>query len=576
MAGPHERAACRRHIRDLAEAEKRGFYFDAAEARRRIEFYPDLLTVEVDGQTEKFFLFPVWQFVVGSLFGWKWKASGHRRFREAYIEAGKGSGKTPMAAGIGLSMMLFDDEKSAEVYAAGAKKDQAMILFGDVVKMVAASPMIDRVLQKSGRNPVWQLTHKPSGSIFRPLSQDRKKSGLRVSCGLIDELHEHKDGYTINMLEAGFKGRRQPLLITITNSGFDRTSVCWERHENAIAIAEGLRENDRFFGFVMALDDEDDPLEDEACWAKTNPGLGVTVTEEYLRSRVNDARQIPGREGEVLRLNFCKWTDAEIGWITRATWSKVEAPIVDHWESGKAIVPSLLGAECYVGIDLSFAFDLTAISLAFPDGDKLLVFTEFFTPRETARERERRDNVPYLRWIDAGLIHGTPGKVVRKEYLAARLAELSGLYDIRRAAYDRYRHKELAEEMAELGVDIPWIEHPQGFRRGGELPFPEYMGPDGKPAANPLWMPQSVDDFEGRIIEGRIEIDPSPVTRWQVSSVVIRPDPAGTGGRVFDKRKSIGRIDGIVAKAMAIGVADARFPAEQDLSGFLNRPVIAA
>jgi phage terminase large subunit-like protein len=583
MAGPYVRAAAQRHLNDLEGGAARGLVFDRAAAQRAISFFPDMLKIDgnvIDPETGEetpdaipFVLLPCWQFVVGAIFGWKWKATGRRRYRTAYIEGGKGSAKTPLAAGVGLYMMLADGELSAEIYAAGAKRDQAMILFGDVTKMIDRSPILRRKLAASGKNPVWQWTHRPTGSFFKPLSSDKKKSGQRVYAGLVDELHEHKDRYTIDMLVAGFKGRKQPLLFVITNSGFDRDSVCWEYHDHACAVAEGLREDDTFFSYVMAVDEDDDPLEDESCWEKTNPGIDVTITREYLRSRVNDARMIPGREGEVLRLNFCQWTDAEIGWMTRGTWAACEAPLIEGWKDGAAIAPMFAGAECYMAIDLSFAFDLTALAFIFPEGDQHLAWIEYFTPKDTARERERVDNKPYMKWIDQGLIHGVPGKVVRKEHVASRIAQALDQFDVRRIAFDRYRHKELREEMDELGIHAPWIEHPQGFRRAGQLPFPEFRGADGKAIDNPLWMPDSVEKLETRLIEKLITVHPSPVTRWQVSSVVIRPDPAGTGNRVFDKRKSTGRIDGMVTLAMAEGAADMRLPVN-DLSGFLNRPVM--
>lgn len=579
VAGPYVRAACKRHLDDLKAGPARGLVWDLRAARQAVDFFPDVLTVEEEGDTVPFHLLDWQVFVVGSLFGWKRK-NGRRRFTRAYVEGGKGCGKSPLAAGIGLKMMIADREPKAEVYSAAGKKEQAHILFQDAVSMVDNSPLLKRRLAPSGKNPVWQLTHRPTKSIFRPLSADKQKSGQRVHCGLVDELHEHKDRYTIDMLIAGFKGRRQPLLFIITNSGFDRTSICWEWHENACAVAEGLRQNDRLFSYVMALDPEDDPLEDPGCWVKTNPGLGITITDDYLESQVADAKTIPGRENGVRRLNFCEWTDADQGWMTRHTWMGCEEELVEFTKPGRdrlgggaAVAAGFEEAELYVGLDLSYAFDLSALAFVFPEGDNLLAWIEYFTPLETAAEREKKDSRPYLQWIQEGLIHGVPGKVIRKEHIAARMAEVCSTFDVRWAAYDRYAHKALADEMAEIGVNAPWIEHPQGFRRGGHLPFPKYRGKDGKPVDNPLWMPESVKVLEEEIIEGRLRVQPSPVTRGQVSSVVIRPDPAGTGNRVFDKMRAVGRIDGIVALAMAAGAARMRLPV-MDLSGFLAAPVM--
>jgi phage terminase large subunit-like protein len=606
VAGPSVRNACRRHLEDLETAHLRGFRFDLAKALRAIEFFPDVLTVEIDGKVKPFHLLPWQKFVVGSVFGWVSIETGYRRFDRCYIESGKGSGKTPLMAGIGIYMMLADGELSAEVYCAAAKREQAMIPFTDVVNMVDRSARLTRKLRQIGQNPVWKLTHPPTKSKMQPLSSDKAKSGARVSCGLIDELHEHKDRYTIDMLEAGFKNRKQPLMVVATNAGHDRESICYEWHDHAVAVVEGLRVDEGLFAFVLDLDPDDDPLElvdlipieidvggrlivemIPRCWAKTNPGIGVTVTVDYLRKQVNAAREIPGRENGVRRLNFCQWTDAETTWVTRAAWMKCEENLGEVSE-GKVLVPGLAGAEAYLGLDLSFAFDLTALAFAFPEpivdaageplfgptGEelvRLLCWIEYFTPAHTAAEREKKDKVPYLQWIKNGLVHGVPDKIVRLEYMANRIAQVTGEYDVRWAAFDRYRHKELAQQMAEHGVAVRWIEHPQGFRRGGKLEG--ILGKDGKPIDNPLWMPGSVTQFETRLLDETLRIQPSLVTRWQVSSTVIRKDPAGTGNHVFDKAKATGRIDGIVALAQAIGAAEMRLPV-QDLSGFFRSPVM--
>jgi hypothetical protein len=344
VAGPSVRAACRRHLEDLKTGKERGWRFDLAKAMRAINFFPDVLKIEVDGKVDRFELL-LWQkFVVGSLFGWVSIKTGFRRFDRAYIESGKGSGKTPLMAGIGLYMMLADGELSAEVYAAAAKREQAMRMFTDVVDMVDRSVRLSSMLEQTGKKPVWKLRHRESKSVFQPVSSDKAKSGARVSCGLVDELHEHRDRYTIDMLEAGFKNRKQPLMMVATNAGHDRESICYEWHDHAVAVVEGLRIDEALFAFVLDLDPDDDPLEDEACWPKTNPGIDITVTRDYLRKQVNAAREIPGRENGVRRLNFCQWTDAETTWITRSAWMGCEERMGDV-DKGKVVVPELAGAN---------------------------------------------------------------------------------------------------------------------------------------------------------------------------------------------------------------------------------------
>lgn len=594
MAGPHVRGACRRHLRDLVDGPKRGLRFDPAKAERQFEFFREVLTVLSDGDEVPFELTPSQKFMVGSLFGWLrlveqpgrppvWR----RRFRTAYIETAKGSGKSPLAGGIGLAMMAADGEARAEVYAAATKKDQAQILFQDAVAMWKASDELRERIVPSGVNPVYKLTHPASGSIFKPISSDDGQSGPRPSCALVDEVHEHPNASVINMLRAGFKFRTQPLLVLITNSGHDRKSVCYEYHERAARVCKGEEIDDSFFAYVCALDEGDDPFKDESCWPKANPNLGYTLSWDYLREQVEEARRLPSSQNTCLRLNFCVWTEAESAWMRRGTWSAAEVP-----EAEDVRIEDFAGAECFLATDLSFARDLTACAAVFPDGRDLYLFLDYWTPRETILEREEADGVPYRKWVEAGFMVATPGPVVPLEAVAARLRWYDETFDVAGYAFDKYRHKELETELEDLGLAslvAKMLEHPQGFRRGGLLrdrfgrPI---MTADGKTQAeNPLWMPKSVEALENAIIQAgseeddgspRLRIIPNPVLRWNAAGAVIREDPAGTGGKVFTKLKSKGRIDGLVAAAMAVGLARAPRVKRKSLSGFFSKPVVTS
>jgi phage terminase large subunit-like protein len=295
VTGPHVRNACRRHLADL---ERTDIVYSPESAARALRFFEERLKLS-EGQFENqaFKSAPAQDFIIGSLFGWK-RLDGTRRFRRAYIEQGKGNGKSPLAGGIGLYGLMADDEAGAEIYSAGATKDQAGILFRDAVKMVDKSPSLGQRLKMSGGpGREFNIAYLKTGSFFRPVSRETKKtgSGPRPHFALVDELHEHADGGIIEILERGFKFRRQPLLLMITNSGSDRNSICWSEHEHAVKVAAGDRDakddsaiyvgealDDTTFSYVCALDPGDDPLEDPSCWIKANPLIGVTITEEYL------------------------------------------------------------------------------------------------------------------------------------------------------------------------------------------------------------------------------------------------------------------------------------------------------
>jgi len=492
-----------------------------------------------------------WQcFVVGSLFGWK-NAAGHRRFRRAYLEIAKGNGKSPMAAGIGHYMLTSTGKLRAEVYSAATDRDQAMITFRDAVAMWERSPELHKRMLPSGRNPVWQLTYLKRNSFFKPISSEKKgKSGIRPYCALVDEVHEHRDNSVIEMLRAGTKGNQQALIFEITNSGFDRKSVCRAEHEYTVKVVERAIDNDAFFGFICSLDEGDKPFEDETCWIKANPNLGVSIHPAYIQEQVLEAKGMPSKEALVRRLHFCEWTDAANSWITQSVWSKTEDEDLDERD--------FEGAPCWLGLDLAYTTDLASLAKVFEVADHLYAFVDFWKPIEGLREAADKDGVPYDIWVNNGHLFTTPGKVIKLQPIAERIAEAASLHTLRVLAYDRYRHKELDTDLQDLGIIVPMMEHPQGFRRGGimkDVLGNAVLGDDGKPKENPLWMPDSVQELENAIIEERLTVKLNPVLRWNVASVVIRDDPAGTGNRIMDKRKSTGRIDGAVSLAMAAGAA---------------------
>ena len=550
IAGPHVRDACQRHMRDLEDGPKRGLVWDADAAARFYRFCNTVLRLS-DGQFDgqPFTLEPSQQFICGSLFGWKWATTGKRRFRRAYIEMAKGSGKSPMVGAIGLYGMVSDGEAGAQVYAAGATKEQASILFRDAVGMVDKAPSLDKVIRRSGGpGREYNLAHMKSGSFFRPVSRETKKtgSGPRPHFALVDELHEHPDGGVIEILERGFKFREQPLLIMITNSGSDRKSICWQERKHAVAVSAGEVDDDTTFSYVAALDDADDPFNDPSCWIKANPLLGVTITEEYLAIQVKQAKQIAAKANGIRRLHFCQWTDAESAWISRAMWESVECPDLQ--------VEDFAGKKCWGGLDLSAKVDLTAKALLFDDGmtedskPKFAAFVHGYTPAETLQARAERDGAPYDLWADAGFLTATPGKKTRLDFVAQDLLDDADAYDLDFVAYDNYLIGDFEAILGDMGASLPILDHPQGWNKR------KRETEDGEEIS--LWMPGSVDELETLIMEGRIRVHINPALRSAVMSATFDRSPADL--RRFTKHKATARIDMAVALAMAVGAATAR------------------
>jgi phage terminase large subunit-like protein len=561
IAGPHVRNACRRHLDDLKRSD--GIWFDPDAAAHAYGFFEEVLKLS-EGQFEgqPFHLEPSQAFIIGSLFGWK-RADGRRRFRRAYIEQGKGNGKSPVAGGIGLFGMTAAGEAGAQIYAAAAKREQAGILFSDAVKMVRQSPALAKRLEFSGGpGREFNIAHHGSGSFFRPVSRDTGKtgSGPRPYFVLADEIHELPDRSIIEMLERGFKFRREPLLFMITNSGSDRNSVAWEEHEHAVKVAAGnidalidptyLGEvlDDTTFSYVCALDDGDDPLNDPACWIKANPLLGVTITAEYLTEVVAQARSIPGQLNGILRLHFCVWTDAETAWMTRATLE----PLLADFEPEP-------GAKVWLGLDLSQNRDITALAAVQRTGEKngkpcFDAWVEAWTPGDTLAARTLRDKQPYDVWVRQGFLKAPQGENINFRHVAQALAEYDRDFDVQLVAYDRYAFRRLEEDIAEVGLNLEFVEHPQGGTKRGkptEAMKLAVKSTDREPQG--LWMPGSVRQLEEMMLEGRIRLRRNPVLISAIMSAVIETDR--WDNYWLSKQRALNKIDAAVALCMAVGAS---------------------
>lgn len=550
IAGPDVRAACKRHVKDLKTGHLRGLVWDQEAADRAIGFFEEVLKLNGGEFESKAFKLAPWQaFVVGSLFGW-YTDDGHRRFRKVYIETGKGSGKSPLVAGIGLYGLMADGEQRAEVYAAATKKEQAQILFRDAVAMVNQSPALSSRLVQSGRDEkVWNLFYDTTNSFFKTIAADEGQSGPRPHIGLIDEVHEHKTATVVDMMIAGTKNRKRAMVIMITNSGSDKNTPCGQYHDYGVDVCAGRIDDDRFFAFICSLDKGDNPITDERCWPKVNPSLRFRAPGQregipgyrYLRDQVNGARGMPAKQAKVLRLNFCVWTQAESPWIDWEIWSASQHRLP---------VRLLQGRRAVAGLDLSSTTDLTAFVLLFfptPDDPYWRLMPYFWIPDHDIDEREKRDKVPYRQWIAEGWLETTPGRAVSRLFVLRRMQKICEYFNVERIAYDRWRIEDLIQLQAEHGIVLPELV---GVGQGYQSMGPAVDEFERRLLGTPLEGDVPAQDAE--VIE-QIKHDGNPVMTWNAANAVITHDPANN--RKVDKAKSINRVDGIVAAITATAIS---------------------
>lgn len=537
VAGPHVRAQCARHLKDLREGAKRGLVWNLEESKRAQGFFADVLKLNGgDFEGQSFSLLPWQKFVVGSLFGW-YGVDGYRRFRVAYIETAKGSGKSPLAAGVGMKGLVADSEPRAEIYSAATKKDQAMILFRDAVAMVDQSPELSKRLQKSGTGErCWNLAYMAQGAFFRPISSDDGQSGPRPHIGLIDELHEHKTNTVVEMMRAGTKSRRQAMIFMITNAGHNRMGPCWGYHEYGAKVAAGDVVDEAFFTFICSLDEGDDPFADESCWAKANPSLQDADLPgiKYIREQVVEAKGMPSKESIVRRLNFCQWTDAESPWISGEVWRGAQQDF--DWRD-------LRGRRAVAGLDLSSTTDLTGlVFLVEPieKGEPWKLVPFAWAPEIELQRKEDTDRVPYVRWKAEGYLDTTPGRAISKRNVLQKLSAMCEFFDVLLVGYDRWRIEDLLRMASDEGISLPEMKPVgQGYK-------------DFSPA---------IETFERMLLNGEIVHAGHKVLDWCMSNAVIEQD--GAENRKLSKDKATGRIDLAVAAVMAAGLVNSTVSQEK-------------
>lgn len=550
IAGPLVRLACERHLNDRKHGAKRGLRWDLAAARHALDFFSEVLCLNGGEHEGKPFVLQPWQeFIVGSLFGWKGR-DNHRRFRVAFAEIGKGSGKTSLAAGIGLLMMVADREPRAEIYSAATNREQAGILFRDAVAMVNQSPELSARLHRSGgTGREHNLSCHQTGSFFRPVSSDstgRGKSGFRPHCVLLDEIHEHSTPAMVEFMRAGTKGRTQALILMITNSGWDRTSVCWDRHEYGRKVLEGSLEDDAYFAYICGLDEDDDPFHDDKCWIKANPNLGVSIQEKYLSEQIREALGMAGKANLVKRLNFCQWTEQQSRWISHEAWEACGSD-VDHDE--------LIGRPCVAALDLSGRLDLTSFTLLFDTLDGTQTALQWhWLPQEGLKERELSQGIPWTTWRDQGWLRTTPGAAIDRAMVADQIVDLIGQYSPWGMAYDRAKAADVLAILEAAGI--------RGERfttaRRGEIADWRQDNPGRFVLVDwgqgPIDMEPAVDALEAAIAQKLLQHGGNPIARICAANAIIQVDRHDN--RAIIKERPALVIDAIVSLAMAFALRD--------------------
>ena len=435
--------------------------------------------------------------------------------RRAYLSIARKNGKSGLIAGLLLAHLVGPEAvQNSQIVSGAMSRDQAALVFNLASKMVQLSPTLSDLVRivPSGK----RLIGLPLNVEFRALAADGKTAhGLSPVLAILDEVGQVRGPQSdfIDAIVTSQGAHQAPLLIAIS------TQAASDADLFSVWLDDAANSNDPHIVSHLYAAPEGCDLLDTDAWKAANPALGLFRSEKDLQEQMLQAQRMPSAENTARNLLLNQRVSTESPFVSPDVWKAC----------GSAVLP--FDGPVFAGLDLSARTDLTALVLIWRDGNTWQVQPHFWTPEQGLQERSRRDRAPYDVWAKQGYLRTTPGASVDYEHVAHDLAEIFRDLDVQGIAFDRWRIDVLKKELDRAGIDLPLVAHGQGFR-------------DMAPA---------LDALEAELLNGRVAHGGHPVLTMCAANAVVTKDPAGS--RKLDKSKQTGRIDGMQALAMAMGLA---------------------
>jgi phage terminase large subunit-like protein len=449
--------------------------------------------------------------------------------RRAIISVGRKSGKTCLAACLLLVHLAGPAAiPNSQLYSTAMSRDQAALLYALAAKIVRMSPALSAtIICKDG---IKQLVCPARGSAYRALSSESAVAyGLSPAFVVHDELGVVRGPRSelFEAIETGSAAQLTPLSVIISTQAPTDSDLL------SILIDDAMAGHDpRVICSLHTAPPDLDPFSIEAIRA-ANPALGVFQNPQEVLSMAADAKRMPSREASFKNLILNMRVESSAPFVTPQQWQACNGQPLD-----------LRGREVFAGLDLSETRDLTALVLIgvdIADGCWSAQCT-FWLPAADLSAKAQSDRVPYDSWAAKGFLQTTPGSSVSYEYIARHLKHVFDQHRVAKIAFDRWNMQHLKPWLLNAGFSEQMIE--QKF-----VPFGQ-----GYKSMSP-----ALRDLESIILEKKLRHGDHPILQMCASNAVIDRDPAGN--RKLSKKRSTGRIDGMVALVMAFGVTPLKAPA---------------
>jgi phage terminase large subunit-like protein len=514
--------ACERQLNDLKKPQSDDWpwVFDEELASLPCEFIEMLPHIKGKWARERRLIeLEPWQcFVLTTIFGWVHQVTGLRRFLEFYEEVPRKNGKSAKASGLFLYMLTADGEQGAECYTAATTRDQARIVFDDAKAMAERTPALRSDLGLAIMKH--SLVVASTASKGAPLAAEAStQDGLNVHFAMLDELHAHRKRDLYDVIDTARGAREQSLLGTITTAGTDRSGICYERRTHVTKILSNIIRDDRVFGIIYTIDDEDDYF-DPKSWAKANPNYGISVLPDYIAAAAKKAEAMPAALNNFLTKHLNVWVSGESAWMDMRAWERcADVKLRD--------LPEYYGAKAWIGLDLAQKKDFAALCIVFEHGDKWNVSTRLYLNELAIQES---GNAHLTGWARQDFVQVTDGDITDFDVVADDLRMLCRHFDVQEIAFDPALSMYFAGKLIDEG--LPLVEITQ----------------------RAMFFTPPLIQVENLVLEGKLKHDGNPVMSWMVSNLVVK---VSKWNELMSptKERPENKIDGPIAMLMALGRA---------------------
>ncbi len=478
------------------------YYYSPARANHVIEFIENYCRHSKGKMGGKPVVLELWEkAMLATIFGFI-NIEGYRKYNEALLIVGKKNGKSLLASCVGLYLLVGDSEPGPEIYAVASKRDQAKIIWQEAKRMVRKSP----ALRKRIKTLVAELNSEDfNDGIFKPLASDSDTlDGLNIHGGMMDEIHQWKNGKALyDIIADGVSAREQSLIFMTSTAGTIREDIYDQKYEEAERVINGYFDpqgykDEHFIAFIYELDNRKEWI-DPKCWPKANPGLGTIKNAKTLAAKVEKAKANP----MLVKNLVCK--EFNIRETSTDKWLTFEE--VDNRETFD--IEELRGCYGVGGNDLSATTDLTyaCILVMKPGSDKIYSIGQAFMPGDTIEWRSKEDKVPYDKWAERGYITRCSGNKVDYRDITDWYIKMKDEYGIIGYwnGYDSWNSPTWVEDM----------ENRMGYKNKENL-LPVIMG------ARTLSAPMKL--LGADLSSNNIVYNNDPLMKWALTNVAIEVD----------------------------------------------------